>query len=129
MLEPAILAGTVPSVVLVGVHNAVDPARVWPDRRAQEYLPGISRRRFDAHLRFVTDEVVPWAAGRFGVREGPWVAAGTLEAGFRQATLRWAGRLQRAGIPCRHQESVGGHDPYWWQQQLPGALAWLLAPL
>ncbi len=179
VLEPAILAGTVPPLVLVGVHNAADPARPWPDRRAQEYLPGTSRRRFDAHLRFVTGEVVPWAAGRFGVREGPWVAAGfsnggawavaaaqrrpdvftavaafsvgmvprqlnrqacavlvrhylaagTLEAGFRQVTLQWAGRLQRAGLPCHHQEWVGGHDSYWWQQQLPGALAWLLAPL
>jgi enterochelin esterase-like enzyme len=37
--------------------------------------------------------------------------------------------VQRAGLPCRHQEWVGGHDSYWWQQQLPGALAWLLAPL
>jgi hypothetical protein len=24
--------------------------------------------------------------------------------------------------------AAGGHDSYWWQQQLPGALAWLLAP-
>ena len=40
---------------------AVDPATPWPDRRTQEYLPGHHRRRFDAHLRFVTDEVIPWA--------------------------------------------------------------------
>src|SRR5262249_31374616 len=59
VLEHMILAGAVPPVVLVGVHNAADPARLWPDRRAQEYMPGFSRPRFAAHLRFVTDEVVP----------------------------------------------------------------------
>jgi enterochelin esterase-like enzyme len=52
----------------------------------------------------------------------------TFEAGFRQATRQWAGRLQRAGLPCRYQEWVGGHDSYWWQRQLPAALAWVLAP-
>ena len=178
VLEPAILAGTVPPVVLVGVHNAVDPGRPWPDRRSQEYLPGRNRRRFGAHLRFVTDEVIPWAASQHGAAEGSWVssgfsnggawavaaaqrrpdvfgavaafsvgvvprqlsgaartagvrhylAAGTLETGFRRATRQWAERLQRAGLPCLYQEWVGGHDPFWWDQQLPAALGWLLAP-
>jgi enterochelin esterase-like enzyme len=177
VLEPAILTGAVPPVVLLGVHNGADLARPWPDRRAQEYLPGYNRRRFDAHLRFVTGEAIPWAAGRFGVREDSWVAggvsngaawaiaaaqrrpdvfnavaafsagvvprqlssqartarvrhylaAGTLEAGFRQATRQWAERLQRAGLGYRHHEWVGGHDSYWWEQQLPEALGWLRA--
>jgi enterochelin esterase-like enzyme len=165
------------------VHNAVDPARPWRDLRSQEYLPGGdripggNRRRFTGHLEFVVGEVIPWAAGRFGVREGPWVAAGfsngaawaigaaqrrpdvfdavaafsagvvprqlsrqartarvrhylaagTLEAGFRKMTREWAERLQRAGLSCHHHEWVGGHDSYWWDQQLPGALAWLRA--
>jgi enterochelin esterase-like enzyme len=174
-LEPAILAGTVPPVLLVGVHNAVDPACPWPDRRAQEYLPGHHRRRFDAHLSFVTDEVVPWATGQWGAA-GPWVAAGfsnggawavaaaqrrpevftavaafsvgvvpdritgkaraagvrhylaagTLEPGFRRATRQWAQRLRRAGLDCHYHEWVGGHDHLWWDQQLPVALGWLL---
>ena len=178
VLEPAILAGAVPPVLLVGVHNATDPARPWPDRRTQEYLPRHSRRRFDAHLRFVTGEVIPWAASQAGAADGPWVAAGfsngaawaiaaaqrrpdvfsavagfsagvvpvrlshearmagvrhylaagTLESGFRQATRQWSERLQRAGLPCRHTEWVGGHDSFWWDQQLPAALAWLLTP-
>jgi enterochelin esterase-like enzyme len=178
VLEPAILSGEVPPVVLVGVHNAADPARPWPDRRAQEYMPGFNRPRFVAHLRFVTGEVIPWAASRFGVAEGPWVAsgfsngavwaiaaaqrrpdvfaavaafsagmaprqirrearaarvrhylaAGTLEPGFRRATREWADRLQRAGLPCRHRDWVGGHDQFWWNQQLPAALAFVLAP-
>jgi hypothetical protein len=41
-----------------------------------EYLPGHNRRRFDAHLRFVTSEVVRWAGEQFGPVEGPWVASG-----------------------------------------------------
>jgi enterochelin esterase-like enzyme len=177
VLEPAILAGDVPPFLLVGVHSAADPARPWPDRRGQEYLPGRSPR-FRAHLDFVTGEVIPWAAGQFGAADGPWVsagfsnggvwaiaaaqrrpdvftavtafsagvvprqitgraraarvrhylAAGTLEAGFRSATRQWAERLQRAGLPCCYQEWVGGHDPFWWNQQLPAALAWLLSP-
>ena len=178
VLEPAILAGDVPPVLLVGAHNASDPARRWPDRRGQEYLPGHSRPRFNAHLDFVTGEVIPWAASHCGAADGPWIsagfsnggawaiaaaqrrpdvftavaafsagvvprqitgraraarvrhylAAGTLEAGFRSATRQWAERLRRAGLPCRYQEWIGGHDGFWWDQQLPAALAWLLAP-
>ncbi len=177
ILEPGILAGTIPPVLLVGVHNAFNPANPWPDRRAQEYLPGQHRRRFDAHLRFVTDEVIPWATQQHGAATRPWVAAGfsnggvwavaaaqrrpevlarvaafsvgvvprrisrmarsagvrhylaagTLEAGFRGATRQWAQRLQRGGLDCRYHEWVGGHDHYWWQQQLPAALQWLLS--
>jgi enterochelin esterase-like enzyme len=176
VLEPAILAGTVPPVLLVGVYNAVDPASPWPDRRAQEYVPGQHPRRFAAHLGFVTDEVIPWATDQWGAAAGPWVAAGfsnggdwavaaaqrrpevfaavaafsvgvvphqitsraraagvrhylaagTLEPGFRQATRQWAQRLRRAGLDCRHHEWVGGHDHLWWAQQLPAALGWLL---
>jgi enterochelin esterase-like enzyme len=176
VLEPAILAGDVPPILLVGVHNAADPGRPWPDRRGQEYLPGHSRPRFNAHLDFVTGEVIPWAASHLRAADGPWIsagfsnggvwaiaaaqrcpdvftavaafsagvvprqissraraarvrhylAAGTLEAGFRSATRQWAERLQRAGLPCRYQEWIGGHDPFWWDQQLPAALTWLL---
>jgi len=178
VLEPAILAGDVPPVLLVGVHHAADPARGRPDRRSQEYLPGHSPPRFKAHLDFVTGEVIPWAVSHAGAAAGPWIsagfsnggawaiaaaqrrpdvfaavaafsagvvshritsrartahvrhylAAGTLEAGFRSATQQWAERLRRAGLPCRYQEWTGGHDAFWWDQQLPAALAWLLAP-
>lgn len=177
VLESAILAGTGPPVLLVGVHNAARGPDPWPDMRSQEYLPSYNRRRFDAHLRFVTGEVIPWAGERFGPIQGPWVAAGfssgadwtlaagqrrpdmfgavaglsagvvpqrisrqarsagirhylaagTLEPGFRRSTRGWAERLQRAGLPCRHEEWIGGHDYLWWQQQLPVGLGWLLA--
>ena len=57
-----------------------------------------------------------------------YLAAGTLEPGFRRATRQWAERLQRAGLPCRHDEWIGGHDHLWWEHQFPIALGWLLAP-
>ena len=66
-------------------------------------------------------------SGARAARVRHYLAAGTLEAGFRSATRQWAERLQRAGLPCRHQEWIGGHDPFCWDQQLPAALAWLLA--
>jgi enterochelin esterase-like enzyme len=132
-------------------------------------------RRFAAHLQFVTGEVIPWAAERFAVRTGPWIAAGfsngavwaiaagqrrldvfggvaalsagmvprrvapgsrhvrhylaagTLEGGFRSQTSEWAARLDRSGTPYTHREWVGGHDNWWWEAELPAALAWLLA--
>jgi enterochelin esterase-like enzyme len=175
LLEPAVAAGTAPPVLLVGVHNGGRPAD-RADLRAQEYVPGYRPRRYAAHLSFVIDEVIPWAAGEFPVAAGQrWIAggfsngaawaigaaqrrpdvfggvaglsagkvpqrvagasrdvrhylaAGTLEEGFRTATLAWASRLRRAGVPCSHHEWAGGHDPYWWNRTLPDALAWLLA--
>ena len=175
-LESAIEAGAVPPVLLVGLHNASGALTSGSDLRAQEYLPGHNRRRFDAHLLFVTSEVIPWADERFGPVSGPWVAAGfsngaawaiaaaqrrpdligavaafsagvvprrisgaarsagvrhylaagTLEPGFRRSTREWAERLDRAGLACRHEEWTGGHDQLWWHQQLPVALRWLL---
>ena len=175
-LESAIEAGAVPPVRLVGLHNALGLLDARSDLRAQEYLPGRNRRRFDAHLRFVTDEVIPWADERFGPVAGRWVAAGfsngaawaiaagqrrpdligavaafsagvvpqrisgaarsariphylaagTLEPGFRRSTRQWAERLAKAGLPYRHEEWIGGHDQKWWEQQLPVALSWLL---
>ena len=175
-LDSAIEAGAVPPVLLVGLHNAGGVLTSGSDLRAQEYLPGHNRRRFDAHLRFVTGEVLPWADERFGPVDGPWIAAGfsngavwaiaaaqrrpeligavaafsagvvpkrisgaarsagvrhylaagTLEPGFRRSTREWAERLDRAGLACRHEEWIGGHDQVWWGQQLPIALGWLL---
>ena len=179
VLEAAILAGTTPPTVLVGVHNAVTFHRgkasvPRADPRGLEYLPLHRSRRFGAHLAFVIDEVIPWAAACFPVRPGPWtavgysngavwaiaagqrrpdiftrvaafsagmpprrvsrasrgvrhyLAAGTLEPGFRRATSGWAARLERAGMAHAYREWPGGHDSYWWQLELPAALAWLL---
>ncbi len=177
-LEAAILAGTTPPVILVGVHNASNrdaAKRPTTDLRSLEYLPQRRSRRFGAHLSFVTGEVIPWAAGRFPVAPRPWtaagfsngaawaiaagqrrpdvfggvaalsgamvphrvarasrqvrhyLAAGTLEPGFRRGTAAWAARLDRTGMAYAHVEWAGGHDGWWWQAQLPAALGWLLA--
>jgi hypothetical protein len=79
-----------------------DPARVWRPRD-----PAALRARLgDAPLAAWSDEEdildVLWRGG-----------ADQVELG--------------AGVQLR-QEWVGGHDNYWWDQQLPVTLAWLLAP-
>jgi hypothetical protein len=68
-LEPAIMSGAAPPVLLVGVHSAADPANP-ADPRAREYLPRQEPRRFESHLRFVTGEVIPWATRTFPVNGG-----------------------------------------------------------
>jgi len=62
------------------------------------------------------------AASRSGLRAQEYLPG----RGFRQSTRRWAERLARAGLGCRHEEWIGGHDQEWWKQQLPVALGWLL---
>ena len=177
-LEAAVLAGTTPPVILVGVHNASvhhQAKRLKADLRSLEYLPMLRSRRFAAHLSFVTGEVIPWAVDRFPVARRPcvaagfssgaawaiaaaqrrpdvfggvaalsagvvphriarasrpvrhYLAAGTLERGFRHGTGQWAARLDRAGMAYAHREWAGGHDSWWWHMHLPVALGWLLA--
>lgn len=75
VLEAAIESGAAPPVLVVGVHNSGDAAD-RSDMRSQEYLPGYKPRRFAAHLSFVTGGVIPWAAERFPVADGPWISAG-----------------------------------------------------
>ena len=67
VLEPLIADGTVPSILLVGVHSAAgsssDPSQ---DLRAQEYLPDQNPTRFAAHERFFVEEVAAWAERELG---------------------------------------------------------------
>ena len=86
-------AGAVPPVLLVGLHNAPGVLTSVSDLRAQEYLPGHNRRRFDAHLRFVTSEVLPWLR--------------------RAGSARWPGHgrggfLQRRGLGHRRRAAAAG---------------------
>jgi enterochelin esterase-like enzyme len=82
---------------------------------------------FVAVAAFSVGVVPGWLTGRARVAAvRHYLAAGTLETGFRQATRQWAQHLQRAGLDCRYHEWVGGHDHLWWEQQLPAALEWLL---
>jgi enterochelin esterase-like enzyme len=126
-LEAAILAGTAPPVALVGVHNAfmLDPAKLpKSDLRSLEYLTMRRSRRFTAHLSFVTDEVIPWAADRFPVALRPWTAAGFSSGAawavaaaqqrpdvFGSVAALSAGmvphRVTRASRPVRHYLAAG----------------------
>jgi len=65
-----------PRVVLMGVHSAEADGAAFPDPRNREYCPDIDRSAFDAHLRFVTGSVLPWAAATLPVEPGPWTVAG-----------------------------------------------------
>ena len=68
--EPLILAGKVRPFAIVGVHAATsvqpsgsdDPSK---NRRAQEYLPLLDPVIAKRYMRFVTEEVLPWATQRF----------------------------------------------------------------
>jgi enterochelin esterase-like enzyme len=71
VLDPQVVDGNVPAVIVVGVHcaegggvgDAYDPDQ---DLRAQEYLLGDNQGRFEAHERFFVYEVSDWAARTLG---------------------------------------------------------------
>jgi enterochelin esterase-like enzyme len=68
--EPLILAGKVRPFAIIGVHastnaqpaGSFDPTK---DRRSQEYLPLVDPVIAERHMRFVIEEVLPWATQRF----------------------------------------------------------------
>ena len=94
-LESAIEAGAVPPVLLVGLHNAPGALTSVSDLRAQEYLPGHNRRRFDAHLLLRHQRGSP--LGGRAVRPG----------------IRAVGRgrfLQRRGLGHRRCAAAAGPD-------------------
>ncbi|MGI9599064.1 MAG: alpha/beta hydrolase [Acidimicrobiales bacterium] len=51
------------------------------------------------------------------------LCAGTLEAGFHQATEAWAGFLHLQNAGCHFTERVSGHDLIQWCEELPRAVA------
>jgi enterochelin esterase-like enzyme len=70
VLEPAILAGRVSSVILVGAEPGIssgpDANDISRNTRAQEYLPDINPARFRAHETFFVEELRTWAQSQFG---------------------------------------------------------------
>jgi enterochelin esterase-like enzyme len=70
VLEPAILAGRVPEVILIGAEPGVssgpDANNVSRNTRAQEYLPDVNPARFQAHETFFVEELRTWAQNQFG---------------------------------------------------------------
>ncbi len=80
--------------------------------------------------------VVAFSLGVFPVEPSRWppgrvpahyLAAGTLEEGFRRSTANWARSVTDAGGDCVHVEMVSGHDYRMWELQFALALEWALA--
>jgi enterochelin esterase-like enzyme len=76
VVEPMVVAGRIPPVVLVGVHAGgyLGPRPKGPiafdpnlDLRLQEYIPSANPKRFADHETFFVKEVPAWAEKRFGV--------------------------------------------------------------
>ena len=77
-IEPAIAHGRIPAMLLVGVHVGIDDEGSPPDAdlRTREYIPGEDPQRFDAHLDFVCDEVIPWARRELDAAPARWIVGG-----------------------------------------------------
>jgi enterochelin esterase-like enzyme len=60
VLEPLILSGALPPVLVVGAHAGEG------ELRAIEYIPGGDLARFTAHERFFVDELAAWAEHEVG---------------------------------------------------------------
>lgn len=69
-LDPAIVNGDCPPVVVVAAHSAsFDP--LLGNLRAAEYLPGFDHQRFENHHRFFVEELAGWAEQALGVPTDP----------------------------------------------------------
>jgi len=66
ILDPQIVDGSVPAVIVVGVHSASSGGESGQDLREQEYLLGMNPERFEAHERFFVYEVSDWAERTLG---------------------------------------------------------------
>lgn len=76
ILEPLILAKRVAPTAIIGLFHGEFKGDIAhydfnQDFRAREYLKFVDPARFESHLRFVTEEVVPWAERKFNLVPGP----------------------------------------------------------
>jgi enterochelin esterase-like enzyme len=94
-LEPAIVAGRLPHLLLVGLHAAVGQERNF------EYVAGIRRgqARFEAHERFFVEQVLPYAEREL---QAPAAPAARVLAGASNGA-DWA-----VEIALRHPARFGG---------------------
>ncbi len=75
VLEPLIREGRVRPTVIVGMYHGdyvggftdIEHYDASKDLRFAEYIEGPYPERFDAHMKFVADELVPWAIAQFHV--------------------------------------------------------------
>jgi enterochelin esterase-like enzyme len=66
VLEPLILAGKVPPLIVVGAASGGYLRDVQKNLRTLEYIPGLDADRFARHERFFTEELPAWAEKEFG---------------------------------------------------------------
>jgi len=66
VLDPLIADGSVPAVIVVGMHSGPSHSDPAQDQRGQEYLLGYNHERFEAHERFFVYEVADWAEQNLG---------------------------------------------------------------
>lgn len=107
-LEALILDGKVRPTAIVGIHSGSyrgDRSKEFDpklDFRAREYLKAMDAERFAAHLRWVTDEVLPELSKRFGIsqRRQDLAVAGFSNGGaFAVTAAVTANRTFGAAIP------------------------------
>ena len=60
-VEPLITSGQIPPIIIVGLKHGPDPGM-----RQREYMPQASPADFNAHEKWVVEEVLPWAEKEFG---------------------------------------------------------------
>lgn len=76
VIEPLILEKRIAPTALVGIFHGPytgDIKNYEPEKdfRAREYLKVVDPDRFQQHLKFVADEVLPWAEKELGVSQDP----------------------------------------------------------
>lgn len=121
-LEPLILSQKVRPLAIIGIESGPyfgdfkDGYDMNKDYRAKEYLSQADPQTFANHLKWVTEEVIPWArnefhlsgqredAGIFGFSNGGSFA---VEAAGRRADVFGLAFPFSAGFPPEHQHSAG----------------------
>jgi enterochelin esterase-like enzyme len=102
-LEPFILSGTVPPVVLVGIHSGLLRHEEYTGRAGPGSLGDDPEAAFLAHERFFIDEVMPWAERQLNV-------SGRRED--RAVTGFSNGAVFAAAMALRHPELLGHAMPF-----------------
>jgi enterochelin esterase-like enzyme len=111
-IDPLIVIGELPAVVLVGEHAALGD----DDPRSKEYLVSIDDERFAAHERFFVDELAAWARANFHVAADPArVAVFGFSSGASYAVALGVRHPDRYGIVLAfsHGWDRGFRDPEW----------------
>lgn len=97
LVEPLMLDGALPSLLIVGAHSGDG------ELRAAEYIPSNDLVRFAAHERFFVDEVAAWAERELGA---------TTERGLRAVFGFSNGGVFAGEMALRHPKRFGVAIPF-----------------